>query len=75
MIVYFADGPLNGQRREVPASTWRWRVPIMNPTSVDYWEASEALLLKANIRVGYYEVTACSLFTDESIFIFKGIER
>lgn len=77
MIAYFADGPLNGQQRELPDYTPRWRVPLIQPVSIDYWEASDKYTPKLadNVRVGYYEPVDAKLTTGARIFVFKGIER
>jgi hypothetical protein len=77
MIAYFADGPLNGQRRELPDGTPRWRVPLMEPFSVDYWEVSDLYSpTKApNVRVGYYEPANAYLDDGARIYVYQGIER
>lgn len=78
MISYFADGPINGQKRDIPAYTPVYRVPIVKKITVDYWEASADLSktdVWPNPRVGRYLLSSINLRTGEPIYIFDGIER
>jgi hypothetical protein len=74
VIVFFADGPLNGQWREIPSGAMRWRVPLHEPMTIGYWEASDPPVEVPGIRVGYYEPTGCHLKTGAMIYVFGGVE-
>jgi hypothetical protein len=80
MIAYFADGPLNGQVRDIPSLTYRYRVPLLSKPSdwgLNYWEGSDVLTevsVHSFPKVGYYEPSGAYLKTGAQIFVFQGIE-
>jgi hypothetical protein len=80
MIAFFADGPLNGQTRDI-TFTFHYRVPLL--TKIEdwgpgYWEGdAENQLSEIGSRpwqVGYYAPTDAYLKTGTRIFVFQGIE-
>lgn len=78
MRAYFADGPLNGQFREIPDRLMTYRVPIVSKLGPGYWEGVfDPLSERIDVKpppIGLYKRSRETLRTGVVIFIFEGLE-
>jgi hypothetical protein len=78
MIAYFADGPINGQTRDIPAFMPVYRVPIVEKIGPGYWESAADLREPddfPSVRVAVYYISQESLDSGAPIYIFRKVER